>query len=300
MPLAVVLYLDVKDELNDKCLGPYAHAWLFSQLLAKLEGDQDWAGRVHDMVIKPFTITGIMGSSHHSIPVHKSLVKSDPCYIRFTILDPVLEILVKDHLEWMFKKKKNGVLLGNQVYDVLDYTWDSKDHEWAGQVNYDELCEFKDQIYHSRETRLEFYSPSLFRMGQGDIPLPLPASVFTGYFNRWNQFAPAHLKLDPLWPEFIRGCLVVSHLGPIWSEKVEFAGESHGRATGFKGEVEFTLLPKKNVPLKWQPFWDGADHVLQTLSRFAFYCGTGEKTTWGLGMTRPVALKDQFLSGRGK
>jgi hypothetical protein len=43
-----------------------------------------------------------------------------------------------------------------------------------------------------------------------------------------------------------------------------------------------------NKCAQWQQHWDRAQDVLQLLTQFAFYCGTGHHTTVGLGQTRVV------------
>jgi CRISPR/Cas system endoribonuclease Cas6 (RAMP superfamily) len=66
----------------------------------------------------------------------------------------------------------------------------------------------------------------------------------------------------------------------------EFAEGTRGAATGFTGTVGFALLAQKKVKPSWQPYWDGADVVMQSLARFAFYSGVGHHSTIGMGQAR--------------
>jgi CRISPR-associated endoribonuclease Cas6 len=78
----------------------------------------------------------------------------------------------------------------------------------------------------------------------------------------------------------------------------EFADGTRGAATGFTGTVGFTLLPKPKINEKWKPFWDGADVVMHSLARFAFYCGVGHHTTIGMGQTRSLPLNNGSTRGQ--
>ena len=140
----------------------------------------------------------------------------------------------------------------------------------------------------SRTVRMEFATPTAFRSEGADIPLPIPGHVFRGLWQKWNAYAPEDFQISPVWPAFANACVMVSELTGINTERWVFAEGTRGAATGFTGVVGFTLLPK-NACGEFEPFWDGADRVLQNLAQFSFYCGTGHHTTIGLGQTRPLS-----------
>ena len=78
---------------------------------------------------------------------------------------------------------------------------------------------------------------------------------------------------------------MVSELAGINTTRWSFAEGTRGVALGFTGAVGFVLLPRSKCG-DWEEYWDGADPVLQALAQFAFYCGTGDHATIGMGQTR--------------
>jgi CRISPR-associated endoribonuclease Cas6 len=171
-------------------------------------------------------------------------------------------------------------------FRIEAYTLDPADHPWAGQATYGELVQGSKG--YSRYVTLEFASPTAFRSEGADIALPVPSHVFRGYWQKWNAFAPEPLCIDETWPQFAAACVMVNMLENLHTEKVYFADGTRGAVVGFEGKAGFALLSQKQCG-EWAAIWEGASQVLQTLARFAFYCGTGHHTTTGLGQTRLVA-----------
>ena len=105
------------------------------------------------------------------------------------------------------------------------------------------------------------------------------------------------MQVDDLWPKFAADCILVNELTAVNTVPWEFAEGTRKAFIGYKGTVGFSLSPKSKVPENWKPFWDGADVVMQSLSRFAFYCGVGHHSTIGMGQTRIISDRkaDPFL-----
>jgi len=133
---------------------------------------------------------------------------------------------------------------------------------------------------------MEFVSPTAFRNNRNDIALPIPGHVFRSLAEKWNAFCPESMQLQQIWPDFANDCILVSELTAVSTVRWEFAEETRGAATGFTGTVGFTLLSQGKVKKSWQPYWEGADVVMQSLARFAFYCGVGHHSTIGMGQAR--------------
>ena len=98
-----------------------------------------------------------------------------------------------------------------------------------------------------------------------------------------------------MWPEFAEDCILVNELTSVNTVHWEFAEGTHGAATGFTGTVGFTLLPKTKIHEKWQPYWEGADVVLQSLARYSFYSGVGHHSTVGMGQAKALANAQNFV-----
>ncbi|MFQ5905358.1 MAG: CRISPR-associated endoribonuclease Cas6 [bacterium] len=138
---------------------------------------------------------------------------------------------------------------------------------WSGYATYEELLAGARP---ETELTLEFKSPTAFRQGDLVLPLPMPKLVFQSYLERWEQFSPVALLPD-LIERAERGLGVARHR--IWTRPF-FDG--HGLVPGFVGRVTFIIkgLDKEVV------------RQLNVLADYAFYAGTGWKTTHGMGLTR--------------
>jgi CRISPR-associated endoribonuclease Cas6 len=125
-----------------------------------------------------------------------------------------------------------------------------------------------------RRATLSFTTPTSFRRKGQHFPLPLPTNVFHSYLRRWNSFA--HLEYDS--DEFLAwvddSILIDRHR--LESTKVT-AGKK-GTVTAFTGAIEYSISPKATSDEEYE-------QLFSALIRLAPYCGTGHKTTFGLGQT---------------
>ncbi|MGB3137980.1 MAG: CRISPR-associated endoribonuclease Cas6 [Nodosilinea sp.] len=126
-----------------------------------------------------------------------------------------------------------------------------------------------------RSLSLTFVSPTSFRRRGHHLPLPWPRNVFHSYLRRWNEFANHPVDQD----EFLAWVddHVVFQRHELASEKI-VAGK-RGAVTGFRGAVTYRLGAKASDNPKYV-------QLFYTLGHYAPYCGTGHKTTFGLGQTR--------------
>lgn len=102
----------------------------------------------------------------------------------------------------------------------------------------------------------------------------MPVNVFHSYLRRWNDFSSQSVDQDDFLGWVDEYVIIQRH--HLQSTKVA-AGKS-GSVTGFTGSVQFGLSAKA----KQEP-----DYIQQwfALGQLAPYCGTGHKTTFGLGQT---------------
>ena len=126
----------------------------------------------------------------------------------------------------------------------------------------------------SRNFILSFISPTSFRKSDHHFPLPVPVNLFRSYLRRWNHFASDKYDADDFLTWIEQNVYIVRH--QLETNKV--AGGKRGLVTGFVGAVELNLA--KNC--------DRPEYVClyKALCLFSVYCGTGHKTTFGLGQTR--------------
>lgn len=233
------------------------------------QADSALAQELHDIEgVKPFTVSGLRGAGR-AVRGEVTLDPQRPVWWRVTTLMPRLSQVV---LEQVLPALPDQVTLAEQPFQVVGATADGTEHPWAGQTSYEDLAQahLLGAEEPSSWLNLEFATPTTFRSGGKHLPFPLPGLCFDHWLNKWNSFAP--LSLHPDVKRFAEECLAVSRY-QLRSRAVHF-----GPATfiGFVGRCSFRALRR-------DPYWL---RLLHTLVAYAFYCGTGHKTTMGLGQTR--------------
>jgi len=133
----------------------------------------------------------------------------------------------------------------------------------------------------SRNVKLSFVTPTSFRSKGYHFPLPVPENVFHSYLRRWNNFSGVNFDQAEFMNWIDENVIISRH--KLESHKV--AAGKKGMVTGFTGAVEFAIgRSGQNRPDFVQLFY--------ALGRLAPYCGTGHKTTFGLGQTRTQWLSE--------
>lgn len=116
---------------------------------------------------------------------------------------------------------------------------------------------------------IEFKSLTTFHTGNFHLPLPVPRMVLSSWLLRWNHFSSASLPHDR---QDIKEAEFVLSRHAIQTDTVEYRGRAW---IGFKGDCTFRILAKDE-------YWA---RLCNLLAEYSFYCGTGHKTTYGLGQT---------------
>jgi CRISPR-associated endoribonuclease Cas6 len=98
--------------------------------------------------------------------------------------------------------------------------------------------------------------------------------VFQSYLRRWNDFSGIAVDDEAFLAWVDESVLITRHQ----LESVKVAAGKQGKVTGFLGSVEFALTNEATQP--------DFQRLFTALGQFAPYCGTGHKTTFGLGQTR--------------
>lgn len=145
------------------------------------------------------------------------------------------------------------------------------EHPAAAMARYADLAAAGLSQAPPRKLALRFLSPTGFRSGGRQQPLPLPELVFGSLLERWNAFAPLAFLAEAR--RYAAECVSISRFD-LSSRAIP--GKDGGLRIGCVGQVEYTALT-------YDRYWQG---VLSTLAAFAHFAGVGVNTAAGLGQCR--------------
>ena len=202
--------------------------------------------------------------------------------IRFTLLDEALYPLVSQ----FFLQHIGGIpvlRLGHIPLIISKVTVTPGSGEpWAGDAR------FADILAQASEDEtgwsFRFATPTAFRSGDADLPLPHPRLCFQSWLHSWDEHAPCPFYTDRaerrgFLEEVVEGSVSIK-FSQIRMAAQEFYFDGHRtREQGFTGSCRFSVKPAKTAPHHRK--------VLGALARYSFYAGTGRKTTMGMGVTHP-------------
>jgi CRISPR-associated endoribonuclease Cas6 len=260
--------------LQDSTLYPQytigLHAWLLHQVR---ETDPELSAALHDnQDEKPFTISGLIDPRD---PLARSLKLSTNQTYDWQITamsQPVVHWL----RQWL-AQLPGEIDLRTAPLKVLGWS------VVAAPTTYERL--WNDAMTPPETFNLSFLSPTSFRRKGNHFPLPVPTNLFHSYLRRWNQFAHLEYDADDFLEWIDASVLIVRH--HLESAKV-VAGKK-GSVTGFTGAIALSLTVAGATDAEYV-------QLLTALYRFAPYCGTGHKTTFGLGQTQ-VGWRDVPVLG---
>lgn len=246
--------------------------WIHAAFLSMMEEvDSKLAADLHRSGVaqRPFTISPLQGVK--LLP--EGGLKINPermCSLRITFFSPLFYHRLTDHLA-----RSQDVLslrFGPAEFLITEMIGMPGSFHGTGCTTWDRLLE---EAPSEEKVTLEFDSPTVFRQGDLDLPLPLPDLVFTSYLAKWQAFSPIPLEQALSDKEFF-----VHHVG-VKEHHIRTVPFHDGRVIvpGFVGRVTFLIkgLPKDLV------------RQINTLADFSFYAGTGRKTTHGMGQTRRIS-----------
>ncbi len=115
---------------------------------------------------------------------------------------------------------------------------------------------------------LRFASPTTFRVGKANMPFPLPRLLWRSWSARWNAFSKVQVGGFEEWAE--------EFIVPARFRLKSVAARAGGATlVGAVGECEYRILRPDSIEAR----------VAAMLAAYAGYCGSGQKTTMGLGST---------------
>lgn len=148
---------------------------------------------------------------------------------------------------------------------ALSIDWEPT-HPWANHIGYDELASAE----FDRTVTWRLVTPTMFRQGGVNMPLPVPRLIIRSLIERWNALSGRPFPDGTLE-------LLDIHVA-ITDAEIRTRVEKAGRMSivGFLGDVTLGI-DRHAQPDVLQAF--------ATLSAFAPYCGLGAKTAQGFGQT---------------
>ncbi|MGF1673187.1 MAG: CRISPR-associated endoribonuclease Cas6 [Rivularia sp. (in: cyanobacteria)] len=234
------------------------HAWFLDQVR---QVDADFSAYLHDGESeKPFTISALNGEIISSGRKIQISTNHKYCWYLTALSQPVQQWIA----EWV-KKMPSTIDLRtvNLKIDACNIV--------HAPTTYAQLLNSE----HSKNVSLKFISPTSFRRKGHHFPLPLPTNIFHSYLRRWNNFSGMAFEQDDFLA-WVDECVLVNRC-QISTDKV-LAGKK-GAVTGFTGAIELSLTREAAKQPEYQ-------QLFYALGQLAPYCGTGHKTTFGLGQTR--------------
>ena len=214
---------------------------------------------------RPYTVSSLQGT-----PRTRSdrvfLKPGSEVWFRVTSVSPRLtRFLITDFLPGFEKE----ITLSKARFNVKDHTWDPAQHSWAGGMTYANLIREDLLGENHRQVQMAFTSATAFHSHGAHLPFVLPELVLRSWAESWNAYSGMAFP-ESLF-EKVRGAIGISYY------KMRTAVVRFGKATfiGGVGDCTFNTLDK-------DPYWG---KMLNCLASFAFFSGTGIKTTMGLGQT---------------
>lgn len=232
------------------------HAWFLNEVR---KFNPNLSQYLHDkQAEKPFTLSHLEGVSYE-----ENFAINIESFYYWTITG--LNSLVIDWLqEWLDNPP--------QVIDLKDVSFQIRDINIIYPlINYQSLLETPRE----KTLALSFITPTSFRHKNHHFPLPLPFHVFQSYLRRWNLFSDYLVDSDSFLEWVNNHVIILRH--QLHTLKV--AGGKKGMLTGFVGAIEYGLSTQGSRNQDFR-------QLLFALGKLAPYCGTGHKTTFGLGQTR--------------
>lgn len=212
-------------------------------------GDAELARRVHEVSDpKPYTVSPLT-------------LADDGAHFRITLLDDAL-----------YAPLARGIESARAVR-VLWATLPFAAEPCIEQRTYAQIAQ---NAREDVDIVLRFESPTSFRSREMHYPLPDPILVFESYRARWNAFAPDPLRIADAWAEWLARAVAVARF------------ELHSQVMSFKDYVQIGCVGVvQYCVVARAPNREGIA-PLNALADYAYFCGTGHKTTQGCGQTRRV------------
>ena len=241
---------------------------------------------------KPFTVSPLIGDGERR-GNFLHIRAGTECWLRFTFLDDALFAYFGNAF---LTQSLPSLQLGGATFQLSRLVASGTEtNDWSGNITYEDLIESAGT---ETRMRVRFHSPTAFRelspRGQKTRNEPHIDLVrcYQSWVNKWNAFAP--MQIDK------QGVLnfVADRAGLAAVEsKSRMLDFGRHKAVGFVGSCAYQFFVKR------QSEGDEETEMLRLvnlLTDFALYCGTGYKTTMGMGQTRRCEKIGRREEGEGR
>ncbi|MEM1255928.1 MAG: CRISPR-associated endoribonuclease Cas6 [Cyanobacteria bacterium P01_H01_bin.21] len=236
------------------------HAWLLHQIR---DIDPDLSAYMHDGESeKSFSMTGLDGQF---IPQSQSLQLQRNKHYRWRV-KALNKRVVQGFATWLRNLPKE-IVLKDSPLTIESVSFAHPPTTYAKLLEQGQAGE--------GSINLSFHSPTSFRRKGHHLPLPWPANVFHSYLRRWNHFSNKPVNQE----DFLDWVDTYVIINQHHMSTAKVAAGKQGSVIGFTGAVTYAI-DRRGITEK--SFVD----MFYTLTQLAPYCGTGHKTTFGLGETQ--------------
>lgn len=279
MPISTQISLIPETDVTLRpTMGHHAHA-AFLSILKK--SNPAVAEAVHAQAAqKPFTVSPLIAKVKKRDSLLHIKAGTD-CKLRFTFLDDELFAhFGKAFLTLTMPPIRLGDNAMFQVKQLVSHATEAR--SWSGSATYADLVQSA-----KTDTRMSFnfYSPTAFRRltprGQKTYNHTQvdPVRCYQSWINKWNTFAPVQFDRTEL-------LAFVTESARVSRAETKTQALNFGKHTeiGWVGTCTFHFEQESALDEKLL-------RAVNCLANFAFYCGTGYKTTMGMGQTKRIRSK---------
>lgn len=215
----------------------------------------------------PFTLSPLMGlprPQRGEIAVQAGV----ETWLRITTLH---ESLSRPFLETWLPRLPALVDLAGIPWRIQSIALTSREHPWAGRQTYAGLQQQTDPV--SGSWSLSLMTPTTFHSSDSIyLPFPLPDALVNSWLRRWQTYSTSPLAYD-LRPRLREGLMMSAY-------DLKTVPVRYGRRLLIGCVGKLTLRAASLSPEE--------KHLVHMLARYAFFCGSGHKTTQGMGLTRLI------------
>ena len=241
--------------------GHHAHAFFLNLIKAS---DPSMAKEFHDSEgAKPFTLSPLQGKFTNTRNQLTLMPRARYCMGLTFLRGDAFAHFLDGSLKWGNKTVK----LGPAKFRIDGIDTINKSTPAMSFQSYQDIL---NSASANPQIELEFLSPTTFRSGGHNVMFPEPELVFGSYLNKWQAFSP--IKINSSLSAWFDKVLVARYR--LQTHILDFGSY---KEVGFTGKCRFEL--GKDFP-------EEITRMVNALADFALYCGTGAKTTMGMGQTR--------------
>lgn len=231
------------------------------------EKDATTADALHDETqVPPFSLSPLMALPRPQGGITR-VTREIQSWFRVTTLNRQLSEGLSAH--WL-PNLPNEIELAGIKWGIIGIADSPEKHPWAKQISYQDLS--AKHLFNNRPPsrwKLSFETPVTFNSGLGHLPFPLPNNLIGSWMRRWQAFAP--LALPEELTQSVREQLMVNHFNMVTIPV------RHGKRVLIGGQGSYALHAIK------MPASERAQ--VDLLANYSFFCGSGYKSTQGMGMT---------------